>query len=96
MTTQPEAVHSPGYEKGKLYTFNGEAFEELQPSEMVKVPVTAEALEAVKMIRTKAAKLIGMRPELLVVASAMLLAAVHQPGIEDQVKAYGLKMYSKR
>ena len=62
----------------------------------MKVPITAEALEAVKSIRAKAAKVIGMRPELSLVASAMLLMASQQEGIEQQVKAYGAKLYGSQ
>jgi len=80
-------------EKGKLYQFDGRNFVALQPSEEMKLPVTNEAVEAVKVVRKEAAKFIGMRPELSLVASAMLLAAAELPDICDRIKAYGQQIY---
>ena len=82
------------YEKGKLYQYNGSEFVELEPSETVKVPVTDEAMEAIKATRKAAQVVIGMRPELSLVTSAMLLEAAQMPAIAESVKAYGQRVYS--
>lgn len=81
------------YQKGKLYRFNGVEFVEVEPSDQTKLPVSDEAAEAVKAVRKAAHQLIGLRPELSVCASAMLLAAAELPKIADLVKAYGQKIY---
>lgn len=84
---------SDRYAKGRLYQYNGTEFVEIEPSEEKKVPVTDEALEAVKAVRKAAHKAIGLRPELSLCASAMLLAAASLPDIADRVKALGQKIY---
>lgn len=58
------------------------------------MPVTDEAFDIVKTVRSRAARLIGMRPELSLTASALLLSAAALPDIEERVKAYGLRLYS--
>jgi len=82
------------YEKGRLYQWNGQDFVELEPSGEVKIPVTEEAMDAVKTVRKAAQAVIGMRPELSLVASAMLLEASRVPGMADAVKLYGQRVYS--
>lgn len=82
------------YEKGKLYQYNGSEFVELEPSEQIKVPVTDEAMEALKAARKAAQAVIGMRPELSLVASAMILEAAKMPAIAEAVKAYGQRVYN--
>lgn len=82
------------YEKGKLYQFNGSEFVELQPSTDIKIPVSEAAADAVKAVRSAAQKVIKMRPELSLTASAMLLAAAAMPDIAEHVKAFGLSVYS--
>ena len=82
------------YEKGKLYQFNGSEFVELQSSADIKIPVCEAAADAVKAVRSAAQKVIKMRPELSLTASAMLLAAAEMPGIAEHVKAFGLSVYS--
>lgn len=82
------------YEKGKLYQYNGSEFVELEPSEQIKVPVTDEAMEALKATRKAAQAVIGMRPELSLVASAMILEAAKMPTIAEAVKAYGQRVYN--
>lgn len=84
------------YEKGKLYQYNGQEFVELEPSGEIKLPVSEEAMEAVKATRKAAQAVIGMRPELSVTASAMLLTAAKLPAIADAVREYGLHVYSSR
>ncbi|UVS94938.1 MULTISPECIES: hypothetical protein [Burkholderia] len=82
------------YEKGRLYQWNGQEFVELEPSGETKIPVTEEAMNAVKAVRKAAQAVIGMRPELSLVASAMLLEASRMPGVADAVKLYGQRIYS--
>lgn len=82
------------YQKGKLYQYSGSEFVELQPSGDIKIPVSEAAADAVKQVRSAAQKTIGMRPELSLVASAMLLAAAQLPNIAERVRAYGQSVYS--
>ncbi len=81
------------YQKGKLYAFDGKAFVELEPSDERKLPVTEEAVNAVKAVRKAAHQAIGLRPELSLCASAMLLAAAELPDIAQRVKALGQRIY---
>ncbi len=81
-------------EKGRLYQWNGQEFVELEPSGEIKIPVTEEAMDAVKAVRKAAQAVIGMRPELSMAASAMLLEASRMPGMADAVKLYGQRVYS--
>ena len=81
------------YEKGKLYQWNGSEFVELAPSTDTKVPVSEEAMEAIKAVRKSAHQRIGLRPELSLVASAMLLSAVELSDICERVRAYGQRVY---
>lgn len=80
--------------KGRLYQFNGTEFVELEPSDEKKLPVSDDAMEAVKAVRKGAHKVIGMRPELSLCASAMLIAAAEIPDIAERVKAYGRRVYA--
>ena len=86
--TSPET-----YRRGQLYQFDGTAFVELEPSEERKLPVTEEAVNAVKAVRKAAHKAIGLRPELSLCASAMLLAAAELPDMAQRVKALGQRVY---
>lgn len=81
------------YEPG-LYQYDGTEFRKLEPSGEVKVPVSEEAMEAVKAVRKAAQGVIGMRPELSLVASAMILEAAKMPDIAEAVKAYGQRVYN--
>lgn len=83
------------YHKGKLYQFNGTEFVELEPSGETKLPVSDEAMEAVKQVRKAAQNLIKLRPELSLTASAMLLEAAKLENIAEVVQAYGQHIYSK-
>lgn len=82
------------YQKGKLYQWTGAEFVELEPSGEVKLPVSTEALEAVKQVRKAAQNLIKLRPELSLTASAMLLAAAELGDIAKHVQRYGQQVYS--
>lgn len=81
------------YQKGKLYAFDGTAFVELEPSDEKKLPVTEEAVNAVKAVRKAAQQAIGLRPELSLCTSAMLLAAAELPDIAQRVKVLGQRVY---
>lgn len=83
------------YKKDKLYQFNGKEFVELKPSGETKLPVSDEAIEAVKQVRKAAQILIKLRPELSVTVSAMLLEAAKLRNIAEVVQMYGHRIYSK-
>ncbi len=83
-------------ESGKLYSWDGQEFVELEPSNEIKVPITSEAMMAVKSVRKAASAIIGMRPELSLATSAMLIEAAKLPGIAEAVKAYGLSIYTAK
>lgn len=84
---------SERFQRDKLYRFDGQTFVELEPSLEPKLPVTEEALQAVRTVRKTAQRAIGLRPELSLCASAMLLAAAELPDIADRVKALGRRIY---
>jgi hypothetical protein len=86
---------SNSYEKGKLYQFNGVEFVEVEPSDGKKLPVTDDAFEAAKAVRSAVQKSLGMRPELSVVASALLLKAAQEEGSIEYVIKYGKAVYEK-
>ena len=80
---------------GQLYEWNGHELVPVQKSEQVKVPVTMEAMDAVRKTRAKATG-DDFRPCLMVTASQMLLAASAQiDDLPDQVVDYGIKVYSE-
>lgn len=86
-------------EKGKLYQFDGHEFVEIQKNENVsKVPITSEALEQIKSMRSDIAKRVGRRPELDVISSAMIDFAsksTQSPEeIEEYVKRFYISFYS--
>ena len=81
------------FKKGKFYVFDGDGFVEPEPSDIIKMPISQEALDAVAQVRKSAQKTIGLRPELSLCASAMLLAAADLPDISERVKALGKKIY---
>lgn len=80
---------------GQLYEWNGHELVPVQKSEQVKVPVTMEAMDAVRKTRARATG-DDFRPCLMVTASQMLLAAATQiDDLPDQVVDYGIKVYSE-
>lgn len=82
------------YSTGKLYQYNGIEFVELEPSTDIKIPISEEAMDAVKSVRKAAQRLIKLRPELSLTASAMLLAASEVPNVAEIVQKYGQQVYS--
>lgn len=83
------------YQKGKMYQYDGTQFVELEPSSDIKIPISEQAMEAVKSVRKAAQRLITLRPELSLTASAMLLAASDLSNIAELVQKYGQHVYSK-
>lgn len=80
---------------GQLYTWDGHALVPVPPSEQAKIPVTLEALDAVRKVRAQATRE-GFRPCLLVTASQMLLSAMAEvEDLPDQVIDYGFDVYEK-
>ena len=84
---------SERFQRDKLYRFDGQTFVEVEPSLEPKLPVTVEALQAVKTVRKTAQQALGVRPELSLCASAMLLAAAELPDVVNHVKALGRRIY---
>jgi hypothetical protein len=78
------------YEKGKFYQYTGSEF--VEPG--TKISVTNEAMAAVTATRKAAQAHIGMRPELSLVASAMILEAAKLSTIAESVAAYGRRLYN--
>lgn len=84
------------YEKGKIYKFDGHDFVEIQPNDDVaKIPVTKEAMEAVKEARAEIAKVLKRRPELDIVASAILMQGSKLENLAEIVRKYGAKVYQE-
>lgn len=85
---------APEYKEGALYKRVGDDFVELERDPtVVKVPVTLEAEKAVKNARNLVAKEMGTRPELSIVASAILIQGAKADGLVDTVRKYGAKLY---
>lgn len=83
------------YRKGCLYQYDGTAFVELEPSQETKIPVSEEAAKAVRNARKAAHQYVGMRPELSLTASAMLLAAAELPDLSERIARFGVELYSR-
>lgn len=81
------------YQQGKLYQWDGVAFVPVEINNVPKLPVTQEAMDVVKRVRNEAGRLLTSRPELQIVASALLMLASEQPNLAAAVKAYGAKVY---
>ena len=95
MDAERRGLFRPSLKVGQLYEWNGHELVPIQKSEQVKVPVTMEAMDAVRKTRAKATG-DDFRPCLMVTASQMLLAASAQiDDLPDQVVDYGIKVYSE-
>lgn len=80
---------------GQLYTWDGHALVVVPPSEQIKVPITLEAMDAVRKVRSQSTRE-GFRPCLMVTASWMILAALSEvEDLPDQVIDYGSDVYEK-
>lgn len=83
------------FEKGRLYKWTGAEFEVMELADVIKVPVTEEGMDAVKAIRKAMFGLTPGRPDLVIVATAMLLAAKELPDMAERAKAYGRTFYGE-
>ena len=82
------------FDKGKLYQFDGNRFVQVEPSKEIKVPITEEAMMEIQELRKTVQKSIGMRPELSLVVSAMIVEMAKNPEeVVNSVKSYGQKIY---
>ena len=86
----------PDLKKGQLYQWNGHQLVPVEPSEVAKVPVSDLAMDAVKKVRGEATRVLGQRPDLAVVTSAMLLASLTVPDVVERVREYGFRLYQPR
>jgi hypothetical protein len=92
-----EAPSAPPIEKGKLFRWNGKGYEEIvfEDNQDRRVPMVEEAFQAAIEIRKQVQARLRMRPDLSIVASALVLAAAKHPDVVDEVARYGLEMYAK-
>lgn len=82
-------------EKGKLYKFDGQNLVEIEANaDVIKIHVTSEANEAVKDARAKVQKALKHRPELELVASAILIEGAKSPNLVETVREYGKRVWS--
>lgn len=82
------------YEKEAIYKFDGVEFVKLDINKnVIKVVITQEADEALKKIRGEVSAKMATRPDLSIVASAILINALEIEGLVDIVKSYGAKLY---
>lgn len=87
-------IKSGDLEKDAMYKFDGEQLIKLDINkDVIKIPITKEADEAVKELRKRVSAAMATRPDLSIVASAVLLHALQLEGMIDVVKAYGAKVY---
>ncbi len=82
------------FKKGQLYQYDGQTFKEIEPQEGKKIPISDEAFDIVKNIRAVVSRTIGMRPELSIVASALLISSANLPDLADKIRAYGARLYA--
>jgi hypothetical protein len=81
-------------EKDAMYKWNGKELVKLDVNQdVIKVPITLEADRALKELRKRVAAEMPTRPDLSIVASAVLIKALEQEGMVDVVKSYGAKVY---
>lgn len=87
-------VNVDDLEKDAMYKFDGEKLVKLDINrDVIKVPITLEADGALKELRKRVAAEMQTRPDLSIVASAVLIHAVGLEGMVDVVKSYGAKLY---
>lgn len=82
--------------KGRLYQWVGDHWELVPPSEFSKVVISDAAMDAVKRVRGEVTRLLGERPDLSMVASAMLLAAVELSDVTERVRKHGARVFQPR
>ena len=92
--TKATKMNPQDLEKNAMYKWDGVKLIKLDVNQdVIKVPITAEADQALKDIRKKVALEMATRPDLSIVASAILIHAVNLDGIVSIVKNYGAKLY---
>ena len=78
---------------GQLYRFDGEQLVPVEPQPGRKIPLTEDAWDALKRLRGRVSKRVGMRPELSLVASAAIISVEDTDWIEGEVIRYAAKLY---
>lgn len=87
-------INPEDLEKNAMYKWDGVKFIKLDINQdVIKVPITLEADQALKDIRKKVAAEMATRPDLSIVASAVIINAVNLEGLVGIVKSYGAKLY---
>lgn len=84
-----------GLVPGQLYRYDGEHLVPVEPQPGRKIPLTEDAWDALKRLRGRVAKKVGMRPELSLVASATIVSVQDTDWIVDEVIAYAARKYSE-
>lgn len=80
--------------KDVLYKWDGMAFIAIEKDDsVVKLPITLEADKAIKAVRNSVSKSLGFRPELSLVASALLIKGAERDDLVDIVRNYGTRLY---
>lgn len=92
--TMKQGEHPEMFDTNQLYRWSGTEFFPIEYNDVPKLPVTTEAIDAVKNVRKAVQKIMPTRPDLAIVASAMLLAAASQQDIAELVKKYGARVYA--
>jgi hypothetical protein len=68
---------------------------DIEDDGLKKIRVTSEAFEAVRSVQKQMRKLLGGRkPDVNLVAEAMLLHAAKAEGIDEKVRQYAVKVFS--
>jgi hypothetical protein len=80
---------------GKLYKFDGNQLVELEPSAERKIPITEDAHQNLSKIRNSISKVLGFRPELSLIASAMIVHLSNDEKIHEIIKEYAVSIYMK-
>jgi hypothetical protein len=65
-----------------------------QVASIGQIFVPQKCMDAIKTSRTHASKRIGMRPDIAIVATAMIMAGMDDPDINRKIAKAGLDMYA--
>ncbi|MGK5033201.1 hypothetical protein [Janthinobacterium sp. MDT1-19] len=88
------SLSNEGYEKESIYKFDGVEFIKLDINkDVIKVPITREADMALKEIRKVVSADMATRPDLSIVASAVLIHALNLDNLSSIVRSYGARVY---
>lgn len=80
---------------GQLYRFDGEQLVPIEPQPGRKIPLTEDAWDALKRLRGRVSRRVGMRPELSLVASAAIISVEDTNWIVDEVIRYAAQLYQQ-